>query len=364
MMITEVKTYDLHYPLVEPFANSRGWSKERSAGVVEITTDAGHTGWGEGLSVPGRRTIEAKLIGRDPFDTEVIWSDLYGLGSGDVAAMSAVDIALWDIAGKALDRPVHKLLGGAFRERIPAYASGLFKKEKADNTKALADEARSYVDHGFPAVKMKIGFGEAYDTKNVAAVRSAIGDDVLLAVDANCGYDVGTAIDIGRKIADNDLYWYEEPIICDDVEGYVQIRNTLGVRIAGGEGLEGRWAFRELIQQRGLDIVQPDISIAGGFTECRKVQALASANRVRVLPHMWGSSIRLAATLHWQAAIPDDPKALNAEPSLFEFDMTENALRTELAAEPIGAIDGEVAVPQGPGLGIEINREILERYSN
>jgi D-galactarolactone cycloisomerase len=363
MKITEVKTYNLRYPLVEPFANSRGWSKARSAGVVEIQTDAGIVGWGEGLSVPSQSAIDAYLIGKEPFDFELIWNAMHQRGGGDIAAISGVDIALWDIMGKVLNQPIYRLLGGAFRDRIPAYASGLFKKEKPDITQALIDEAKGYVDAGFPAVKMKIGFGEAYDVKNVAAVRRAIGDSILLAVDANCGYDTGTAIDVGQKIAENDLFWYEEPITTDNVDGYREIRHALNIRIAGGEGLRGRWAFRDLIQKRGLDIVQPDVSIVGGFTEGRKVAAMASANYVRVLPHMWGSSIRLAATLHWQATIPDSPQVLNPIPSLFEFDMTENRLRTDLAKEPIRAIDGYVPVPQSPGLGIEINRDVLERYA-
>jgi len=364
MKITEVKTYDLNYPLAEPFANSRVWCKARTAGVVEIITDAGVTGWGEGLTTPNRQEIDAHIIGRDPLDAAVIWNDLYAQGWGDIAAISAVDIALWDIAGKVRDMPVYRLLGGAFRDRIPAYASGLFMRDRPDNTGALADEARAYADAGFPAVKMKIGHGEDYDVESVAAVREAIGDDLLFAVDANCGYDVGTAIDVGRKIADSDIYWYEEPIEIENVSGYAEIRRALGMRIAGGEMLRGHRAFRNLIQGRGIDIVQPDISVAGGFTECRKVQAMASANGVRVLPHMWGTSIRLAATLHWQATIPDDPESLHPQPSLFEFDMTENALRTELALEPLRAVDGEVEVPQGPGLGIEIDRDLLERYSS
>jgi D-galactarolactone cycloisomerase len=363
MKITEVKTYNLRYPLIEPFANSQSWSRARSAGVVEILTDAGITGWGEGLSTPSQSAIDAHLIGRNAFDVELIWNALYQRGWGDIAAMSAVDIGLWDIIGKALDQPIYRLLGGAFRDRIPAYASGLFKKDKPDVTQALMAEAKSYVDQGFPAVKMKIGFGESYDVKNVAAVRKAIGDTILLTVDANCGYDVRTAIDIGQKIAENDLFWYEEPITTADVDGYVEIRHALKIRIAGGEMLRGRWAFRDLIQKRALDIVQPDISIAGGFTECRKIAAMASANYVRVLPHMWGSSIRLAATLHWQATLPDSPEVLNPIPSLFEFDMTENRLRTDLAKEPIRAVEGYVPVPQEPGLGIAVDRNVLERYS-
>ncbi len=364
MKITEVKTYNLRYPLVQPFANSQTWSKARRAGIVEIRTDAGITGWGEGSSTPSQAAIDTCLIGKDPFDIEVIWNTMHQRGGSNPAAISGVDIALWDILGKALDQPIYRLLGGAFRDRMPAYASGLFKKAVPDITQILMDEAKAYVDQGFSAVKMKIGFGEAYDVKNVTAVRRAVGDTIILAVDANCGYDVGTAIDIGQKIAANDLFWYEEPITTDDVDGYVEIRRALNMRIAGGEGLQGRWAFRDLIQKRGYDIVQPDVSIAGGFTECRKIAAMASANHLRVLPHMWGSSIRLAATLHWQATIPDAPEVLNPIPSLFEFDMTENRLRTDLAEVPIRAVEGYVPIPQGPGLGIEINRAVLERYAS
>jgi D-galactarolactone cycloisomerase len=302
------------------------------------------------------------VIGVDPFDRELIWNGLNAFGWGDIAAISAVDIALWDIAGKALEMPIYQLIGGACRDRIPAYASGLFKRDVADETRALQDEARGYVEAGFGAVKMKIGFGAECDVRNVRAVREAIGADALLAVDANCAYDVGTALDVGYQIAECDLYWYEEPVAPDELEGYREIRQKLPMRIAGGEQLQGRWAFREPLQKRCLDIVQPDISIAGGFSECIKIQAMASANRVRVLPHMWGTAIRLAATLHWQATIPDYPEGMGPEPSLFEFDMTENALRTELAIEPIRAVDGSVAVPQGPGLGIEIDRDVLARY--
>jgi len=363
MKITDVRTYHLRYPLEEPFANSQTYTKTRSAGIIEIATDAGHTGWGEGLGPIDAEAISPHLIGRDPFDIDVIWNELYNRGWGDITAISAVDIALWDLVGKALGRPIYQLLGGAFRERIPAYASGLFRRNRVDNTSALQDEARRYVDQGFSAVKMKIGFGAAYDVLNVEAVREAIGSDVLFAVDANCGYDAATAIDVARRLAGQDLFWFEEPIPIDNVAGYRHVRTALGLRIAGGEMLKGRWAFRELIQQRAIDIVQPDISVAGGFSECRRIAAMASANHVRVLPHMWGTSIRLAATLHWQSTLPDAPEVLEPIPSLFEYDMTENLLRTKLALEPIHSVDGFVLVPQAPGLGIEINREILERYA-
>ena len=146
MKITDVKTYNLRYPLIEPFANSRGWTSTRTAVVVEIRTDAGITGWGEGVSVPSASAIEAHLMGQSPFETERIGESM----RGDLGAFSGVDIALWDIMGKALDMPIYQLLGGAFRLKIPAYASGLFNKDKPDITQALMDEAKGYVDAGFP----------------------------------------------------------------------------------------------------------------------------------------------------------------------------------------------------------------------
>jgi D-galactarolactone cycloisomerase len=211
---------------------------------------------------------------------------------------------------------------------------------------------------------MKVGFGPDYDIKNVAAVRRAIGDDILLAVDANCGYDRGSAIAIGQRLAENNLLWLEEPISGDDVEGYAEIRRALKLRISGAEQLRGRWAFRRMLQEGALDIAQPDVCVCGGFTEFRKIAAMASANHVRVIPHMFGTAIRLAATLHLLAALPDSPRAIEPFPTLLEYDMSENALRTELAKEPIRHVEGVVAVPQAPGLGIEIKRELLEKYGS
>jgi D-galactarolactone cycloisomerase len=362
MKIVDVKTYSTVYKVQDPFSNAMRTTRERAFGVVEIITDNGITGWGEGATLPARRAIDAHVIGRDPFHNEVIWEALHKAGT-DTAAISAIDIALWDIMGKAQKQPIHQLLGGAFRDRVEAYATGLFRRDRPDRTAALVAEARGYAEQGFKAMKMKVGFGAGYDVKNVAAVRRAIGDDILFAVDANCGYDRATAIAVGQKIAENNLMWFEEPISADDVEGYVEIRRALRMPISGAEQQRGRWAFRRMIQEHALDIIQPDICVCGGFTEYRKIAAMASANHVRVIPHMFGTAIRLAATLHLLAAQPDSPRALEPFPALLEYDMSENALRTELAKEPIRHDHGVVAVPQGPGLGIEIDREVLKQYS-
>jgi D-galactarolactone cycloisomerase len=361
MKIVDVKTYRLVYPIKEPFANALRWTRERPFSIVEVITDSGITGWGEGTALPSRRAIDTHVIGRSPFENEVIWEALYNQAV-DIGAISAVDIALWDIMGKTLNQPICNLLGGAFRTRVQCYATGLYRKNREDPTAALVAEARGYVDEGFKAMKMKIGFGPDYDIKNVAAVRRAIGDKILLAVDANCGYDRGSAIAVGQRLVDNDLLWFEEPISSDDVEGYIEVRRALKVRVSGGEKLGGRWAFRRMLQERAIDIVQPDVCICGGFTEFRKIAAMASANHVRVIPHMWGTAIRMAATMHLLAALPDSPPAHEPFPTMLEYDMSENALRTDLAKNPIRHADGMASVPDAPGLGIEIDRDALNKF--
>jgi D-galactarolactone cycloisomerase len=362
MKITAVKTYNTAYPVKEPFSNGMRTTRTRAFGVVEIITDAGITGWGEGASLPARAAIDNNVVGKNPFDHEVIWNNLHYAGV-DAAGISAIDIALWDIMGKSLKQPLYNLLGGAFRQNARAYATGLFRREVPDHTAALVKEAKGYADAGFTAMKMKVGFGPNYDIKNVAAVRRAIGDDILFAVDANCAYDRGSAIAVGQRMAENNLLWFEEPIAADDVEGYLEVKRALNMRISGAEQLRGRWAFRRVIQERAMDIIQPDVCVCGGITEYRKIHAMASANHVRVIPHMFGTAIRLAATMHLLATLPDQPRALEPFPTLLEYDMSENALRTELALNPILHKHGVVAVPQGPGLGIEINREVLEKYT-
>jgi D-galactarolactone cycloisomerase len=362
MKITEVNAYSLAYPVKHPYANSGTYNRSRKITVIEVLTDSGLVGWGEGSGAPAQSDVESYVIGKSPFDYEVIYDDL-SHGGRNARSACGVEIALWDLMGKALQLPVWQLLGGARRDKVLAYASGLFKPEGRDHADALAEEARRYRDMGFQAVKMKMGFGPEIDEHIVSTVRSAIGNDVALAIDANCAYDPATAIDTGKRCMPYDLLWYEEPIGPLDVDGYRMIKQALPTcRIAGAESLAGSRAFRELVQARVLDVIQPDISIAGGFTEMRRVAAMAFADSVRVVPHMWGGAIRLAATLHYQATMPDSPQALNPFPCYCEYDMTENGLRTELGTT-FPMEDGWVKIPDGPGLGVEIDREVLHQYT-
>lgn len=359
MKITEVIEHRLAYPVERPYRNSRDRVTARPARLVEVRTDAGITGWGEG-GVPDDATVKAHAIGRDPFDVSAIYDALSDQGRNGRTACG-VEMALWDVIGKALDKPVWALLGGRRRERIPAYASGFFQREGVDHFEDLASEARRCRDLGFRAMKARIGFGPDYDPRILAAIRDGAGSDVTLAADVNLGYDVDTAIEAGKRLADVDLAWYEEPVPAGDLDGYCRIREALPFRIAGAEGRVGVRAFREVIDRGAMDILQPDISVAGGFTECKRIEALAWAHETTLLPHYFGTAVRLAATLHWIATIPEEADA--DVPLILELDVMENALRTDLAKEPFDFEDGEMRIPDGPGLGIEVDEAIVRKYT-
>jgi D-galactarolactone cycloisomerase len=376
MKITDVIAHQLSVAVDEPFTSSRGWFyKTKGALVVEITTDAGITGWGDcyGPAAVCRAIVETllkpSLIGRDPFDIEVIWEALYnkvkdyGLTGMTISGISGVDIALWDIVGKACRQPVHKLLGGAFRTRVEAYATGLYFKNMDKLNEEAVEEARGYVAQGFRAIKMKIGLGSIKkDIERVTAVRQAIGPERLLMVDANHCFNVSQAIAIGRELEKLKVHWFEEPISPEDLDGYAELRAHLDVPIAGGENEFTKFGFREILAKRAMDIIQPDVCAAGGLTECKKIAALAQAHAVQCVPHAWGTAIGLAATIHYLASLPDTPPCLVPVPPLLEYEQTFNPFRDQLSLMKITHQQGWVDVPTGPGLGIEIDRKILERY--
>jgi D-galactarolactone cycloisomerase len=226
----------------------------------------------------------------------------------------------------------------------------------------LAEEALGYKDQGFSACKLKIGFVPREDIRLVHAVREAIGPEMGLAVDANCAWDAATAIQVGRQIESAQLAWYEEPLPPSDLDGYEEVRRSVAIPVSGGEGLGGLHAFHEMIRRRAVDIIQPDIIICGGFSMLQRVQTLADANHVRLLPHCWGSAISFAASLHYLATVPDGPPSITPTEPLLEYDRSENPLRDALLTVNLQQEGGYLPVPQGPGLGIEIDPAQLERY--
>ena len=375
-MIKSVKSHVVSAAIEHPFQSSRGWLyKTRGTCLVEIETKDGVVGWGEcyGPSAVAKAFIDTQLgpqiIGRDAFDIEVIWEHLYnrvkdyGMKGMAIAAISGIDIALWDIAGKVTGKPIHKLIGGAFRTEVKAYATGLYFTDMNNLVGEAVEEAEGYVRSGFKAIKMKIGLGDLRkDFERIAAVRKAIGPDIKLMVDANHCFSVPNAIRLGRKLQELDIEWFEEPISPEDIDGYVEVSRALDMAVAGGENEFTRWGFRDAIARKAMDIVQPDVCAAGGISECRKIATLASAHGVECVPHAWGSAIGLAATIHFLAALPNQPPCLVPMEPLLEFEQEQNPFRDHLALEPIRQVGGLVGVPQKPGLGIEVDRSIIEKY--
>lgn len=376
MKITDVIAHQLVVDVDEPFTSSRGWYyKTKSALVVELHTDDGLVGWGDcyGPAAVNKTIVETLLrpnvLGRDPFDVEVIWEELYnkvkdyGLTGMTIASISGIDIALWDLIGKATGRPIHKLIGGAFRTELQAYATGLYFKNLDRLNEEAAEEAARYVADGFGAIKMKIGLGSMKkDLARVAAVREAIGPDVLLMVDANHCFNVPQAINIGRELEQLGVHWFEEPISPEDLDGYVDVSRRLDMAVAGGENEFTKFSFRAILEKRAMDIIQPDVCAAGGITECKKIAALAQAHGIQCVPHAWGTAIGLAATMHFLASLPFTPPCLVPTPPMLEYEQTFNPFRDMLGTTDLTHRRGVVQVPNGPGLGIEIDRAVLDRY--
>lgn len=379
MKIVEVRVHPLRTPLEQPFAFSQGWVRHRSATIVEIVTDAGLVGWGEafaqGLEPPqiAAAAIESALkplvLGADPLDTEVLWHRMYhatrdyGRKGSVIAGISAVDIALWDLAGKAHGVPVSKLLGGAFRTRVQAYATGFYRIRGRGEADRLAEEALAHHAAGFRAMKVKLGYGLDDDLAVMAAVGKAIdGRGVTLMVDTNHAYGVGDAVRLGNALAPYNLRWYEEPVAPEHVAGYREVRARCPMPIAGGENEHTLYGFRDLLAAGAVDIAQPDIGSVGGFTACRHVIALAQAHGVQVNPHVWGSAIAQAASLQLIAAVPLAHHSVFAEEPIFEYDRSSHPFRQQLVAEPVVQRDGWIDIPDRPGLGVEVDRSVLERY--
>jgi D-galactarolactone cycloisomerase len=351
--------------------------------LVEIDTDAGLTGLGEAKVGVGNlgnyaalvTLIQAELapllIGRDARDVTALWETIYngtrahyvvahgrtfpivGRRGITVSALSGIDIALWDLLGKALGQPVWRLLGGRLRERIPAYASGGWAPAGG-----VGKQLRQYVERGHRAVKMRVGLQDKSVDDSAARVREAretLGPGVGLMVDAHGTWSVREAQRFARKVADCDLGWLEEPVSPDNVAGQAEVRAATDIPIAAGESEQTRFAFRDLIEARAVDVLQPDVAIAGGITETLRICALAATHGLTVAPHLWGGAVLFASGLHLAVATPCV--------TTLEFSRGDNPLLNDLVAEPFDLVDGYVLAPDRPGLGLTLNREFVHSVS-
>lgn len=374
MKIVAIHTHCLSHPLEGDarFDSAFSTFTERAACLVEIETDAGITGWGECLG-PNRvnaaivQAMAPALIGLNPLDIEPIWFALYsawrdqGQRGATMTAQSGIDIALWDIAGKHFDVPVHRLLGGAHRSDVPAYATGGFRPHGRDRLEKLVEETAGYIAEGFSATKIKIGFGIDEDEAVIRAVREAIGNAHLM-IDANHGYDAVEAIELGRRVSDCGIDWFEEPVVPEQLEAYGRIRQGQPIPVAGGETWHGRLAHQQAMQANAVDILQPDVAGCGGITEMRKIVSQAETAGIRVVPHVWGTGVAVAASLQMLAVIPPQPARHAIRDPWLEFDRTPHPYRMAVLETPIEHHQGRVDIPSAPGIGIKINRKAIEEF--
>lgn len=343
--------------------------------LVEVKTDDGIIGIGSVGVAAGhaKYTIDHHLkyilIGENPFDVERLWARMfretmnYGRKGMTMEALSALDIALWDIMGKATGQPVYNLLGGRTRESIQVYASRLYATEDLD---ALAAEAQAFIDEGFTMMKQRFGYGPRDGLKGMRrniellqTVRDVIGDDVELSADAYMGWDVQYATRMIRMIEDAglNLNWVEEPVIPDDIAGYAEIRRNVNTRISGGEHEFTRYGFRDLIQQEAVDILQPDVNRVGGITEARKIWAMAAAHDLPVIPH--------AGQMHNYHLIlshMNSPFSEYFPPPEDDIPPDENELFWRLFHGEPRQVDGTIDLPDTPGLGLTINWDLVNQY--
>jgi D-galactarolactone cycloisomerase len=371
--ISSIRTHVLSAPLTKPFHWSFNRADKREGCIVEITDESGETGWGEcfGPARLNAAVIEAfkpHLIGKDAFAIDAIWQQLHNLfldqGQKGLAitALSGIDIALWDLKGKRLDEPVHRLLGGPIRTEVKAYATGTYRLDEGNPLDYVVREVEGYAAEGFHAVKIKIGFDVSSDAKLIKACRAAVGPDINLMIDANHGFDSIEAIRLGNAVAEYDIRWFEEPVTPDDLGSYEEVRRGQPIPVAGGECDFTRWGFREILQRRAIDIIQPDTAAAGGLSECKKIADMAASFGIRYLPHVWGTGIGLAAALQLLAVLPDTPPSYTPKAPILEFDRSEHPFRQAILQSPIEHESGVVQIPQGSGLGIEIDRAALEQF--
>ena len=329
---------------------------------VKITTEDGAVGWGEALAPVAPEVVSTiieqllapVLIGRDPLDGNVLWNIMYDLmrergyyGGFMLDAISACDTAMWDLRGKILDRPVYQLLGGAYRDRVPCYVSGLPRPTAEERV----DLALEFVAKGFSAFKLAAGHGVRADVASVKALRDALGADATLLLDAHWVYALDEAVQLGQALTDLDVGFFEAPINPEDVEGHAQLAAAVAVPIAHGETERTRYQFRPWLMQRAADILQPDVGRAG-ISEVIKIASMAEAFNVKMAPHLSvGLGICIAATIHAAAAIPN-LYMLEYQPPVFEI--ANLLLKAALTCEA-----GCYEIPRSAGLGVELDENRL-----
>lgn len=373
MKIKKIETFVLTDNLEKSFFFSQWEYKQRKICLVKITTENGTIGWGEGYGpadvlAAGVNYLSQYVIGENPLNSEIIWQILYRrtldyARSGILmAAVSAIDVAVWDLKGKILNMPVYQLLGGKKRDEIYPYATGLYFRKEEDLSDAMAREALSYKELGYKAIKMKVGLSFEDDIKNIEVVRKAIGNSVELFVDANHAYNLREAVQLAKEIEKFNIGWFEEPLSPEFYEQYAELRQKTSIPIAAGECEYLRYGFHRLLKNKSADIIQPDICAAGGLTEVKRIAVLSSVYGVELIPHTWGTNVAIAAAMHFVANLDAIPGRLKKPTFTLEHDRTANGIRDEVTKPDFKIENGIMTFTNSPGLGVEVNESAFENY--
>jgi D-galactarolactone cycloisomerase len=372
LKIASVKTYLLRHKLERPFGVSVSVPLDttREALLVRIETNSGLVGWGETSPINGCRAtideqIAPQLIGQNPIDHRRLWRKMWGANFGNALAVGAIEMAINDLRGKALNVPVAELFGGRLRDRVPVYASGMNYLEGKEPEDHYPAEAAALAKQGYRAMKMRLGrYPVSREKRIAAAVRAAVGPDVLLMVDGNAGYTMESALRMGHVLKDLEFEAFEEPMPqSPKYAGYEELRRRLPLSLAAGEAVDSRASAKELIDRRAMDIIQPDVSLCGGIGEALFIAEMAALSGIRCLPHCWGSDILIAATVHLVSLLPDPHWGFPTDTPMLELDQSENPWRNGLAKGAFPLEDGTIRVPTGPGLGIEVNEDMVTEYA-
>jgi D-galactarolactone cycloisomerase len=370
LRITDVRAFPVSFPIAPAnrVALGIGTAVKRDAVVVKVVTDQGLVGWGEAhhgrahtaVAKLIESTLKQLILNSEANDVVGIWEKMYryqlashGMGAGACLAISGIDMALWDIRGKALGVPLYRLLGGA-RRAIPAYAGGVSLGYQPPAQ--LIEEATKSIDQGYKAIKLRVGESPKKDIERVTAIRKAFGDDLVILADANIGCSVEDARQLMPALDELNIGWLEEPFPAHDYRSYREAKGFGRTPLAAGENHYTRFEFDRVIEDGAITILQPDLSKSGGITECLRIAAMASAWKLPIHPHSSMTGLNHAASIHFLAAIDNG--------GYFEGDVSKsNRFRDDLVDNP-GNIDrdGNVWPLEKPGLGLEVNEEFLVKH--
>lgn len=363
-----IDLYLVSCKMPEMIGNAARFFEKREALIVKITTKGGEVGWGETWAMPApaaaliQNVLAKEILGQDAQYPQKLWrklsrhiiNDRRGLTH---MAISALDIANWDVSSRIADKTLSEHLGGALRKNLTAYISGPFVKPGADPYAHYCDEISGYVEKGYSNIKIRAGKGAKIDACLIANIRKTIGSNIGLMADFNEASDVNQTLDFESKILEYDLIWLEEPIIHDDFPNWRRLSKLTSLALAGGESLYGLAGFRDYFTAGIFSIAQPDIALCGGISEALRIAAMAEAFNVPIAPHVWGTAINFNASLHFASILPERSNN-NSRFPYFEIDASYNPFRSEIIEIKLQK-DGTIELPVGKGLGLEINEKSL-----